>query len=331
MVSRRIRHVPLLVWGLVLTPQAWYMFSYFNGDGFAFFIAMLIAGQFIDPDSITRRYLGSATLWDKWGGGVLCGVLIGSLLLSKMNYYLYIVFILFLIGWDFVSDGGRTPWQDKLCQFKKWALVACVALCVYFPPVLYDHYVNDFNKDEKISKFVEQHAAYPYKPSTIKEAPDDSYPGLYLKTKGTLWYEIFLENSYWRNLSFYSFLGLYGYMNLYADSQYYEILSLFLLGMILFIFFYAARTLDFKEGAVFLMTCLFLILAIGQSTYVSWAGDFQPQGRYLFPMIPIAMVGLSRLPMGFQKQIIPCCNLILFVFSLTSFAFYALLFIPKIG
>jgi hypothetical protein len=72
-------------------------------------------------------------------------------------------------------------------------------------------------------------------------------------------------------------------------------------------------------------------LAIGQSTYVSWVGDFQPQGRYLFPMIPIAMVGLSRLNTAFQKRIIPGFNLILLLFSLTSFVFYALQFIPKIG
>jgi hypothetical protein len=162
-------------------------------------------------------------------------------------------------------------------------------------------------------------------------APDDSYPGLYLRSKGTLWYEIFLENNYWRTLTLFSFFGVYGYMNIYADSPYYETLYLFLLGMVLLIYFYAARTVDFKQGVAFWMTLLFLLLAIGQSTYASWTGDFQPQGRYLFPMIPIAMVGLSRLNTAFQKRIIPGFNLILLLFSLTSFVFYALLFIPKIG
>jgi hypothetical protein len=146
-----------------------------------------------------------------------------------------------------------------------------------------------------------------------------------------MWHEIFLENSYWRNLTFYSFFGLYGYMNLYADSHYYGILFLFLSGMTLLIYFYAAATIDFKDSVALCMVLLFLLLAIGQSTYVSWAGDFQPQGRYLYPMIPIALVGLSRLSVVFQKRMIPCYNLILFIFSLSSFVFYALLFIPKIG
>lgn len=330
-VSRRIRHVPLLVWGLVLTPQVWYIFSYFNADAFAFFIAFLLAWQLVDPDSLTRRYLGSTTLWGMWPGGILCGVLVGALLLSKMNYYLYMVFILVLIAWDFVSDRRGAQGKENHLRLKKWALVACVVLCVYLPPVLYDQYVNDFNKDEKISNFAEKNAAYPFKTSTIMTAPDDSYPGLYLRSKGILWYEIFLENNYWRTLTLYSFFGVYGYMNIYADSPYYETLYLFLLGMVLLIYFYAARTMDFKQGVAFWMTLLFLLLAIGQSTYASWTGDFQPQGRYLFPMIPIAMVGLSRLDTAFQKSIIPVFNLILLLFSLTSFVFYALQFIPKIG
>jgi len=128
-----------------------------------------------------------------------------------------------------------------------------------------------------------------------------------------------------------SFFGLYGYMNLYADSHYYDILSMFLFGMILFIYFYAACTINLKDGIVLCLVFMFLLLAIGQSVYVSWAGDFEPQGRYLFPMIPIALVGLSRLPIFFKERIIPCFNLILFLFSLTSFVFYALLFIPKIS
>jgi hypothetical protein len=329
-VSRRIFHAPLLAWGLALTPQVWYIFSYFNADGFAFFIAFLLAWQLIDTDSMTRRYLNSTTLLSMWTGGAFYGVLIGSLLLSKMNYYVYIVFILFMIAWDFISDKLVAQRPDNRLMLKKWALIACAAICVYLPPTIYDQYVNDFKKDEKISKFVEKHADYEFKASTIQKALDDSYPGLYLRLKGTLWHEIFLENNYWRALSFYSFFGLYGYMNIYADSQYYELFFLFLIGMVLLFYFYAALTVNFKEGVAFLIMLIFLLLAIGQSTYVSWTGDFQPQGRYLFPMIPIAMVGMSRLNTVFQKRIIPCFNIVLFLFSLISFIYYALLFIPKI-
>lgn len=330
-ISRKIRPVPLFVLALVFTPQIWYSFSYFNGDGFAFFIALLLAWQLIDPGSMTHRYLNSTTLWGKWSGGALFGIFVGTLLLSKMNYYLYIVFILFIIAWDLISRRLDVQWEENRLRLKKWALVACVAMCVYLPPMLYDQYINDFKKVEKIINFVEQYAAYAYKPSTISQASDDDYPGLHLKSKGSRWHEIFLEDSYWRNLSFYSFFGVYAYMNLYSDHQYYHMLRLFLFGMLLFIYFYAVCMVNLRQGVVLSIVLLFLLLAIGQSTYLSWTGDFQPQGRYLFPMIPIALVGLSRLPMVFQKRMIPCFNIVLFIFSLTSFVFFALLFIPKIG
>ena len=143
----------MLVLALVLSPQIWYIFSYFNGDGFAFFIALLLALQLIYPDSLTCRYLNSKTLWDKWSGGVLFGILIGTLLLSKMNYYLYVAFILSMIAWDFISERRGAQWEENRLRIKKWALVACVALCVSLPPLVYDQYINDFSKNEKIYEF----------------------------------------------------------------------------------------------------------------------------------------------------------------------------------
>jgi hypothetical protein len=327
--ARKIHSVPLLVLALVLSPQIWYIFSYFNGDSFAFFIALLIALQIIYPDSLLNQYLNSNALWNKWSGGAVFGILAGLILLSKMNYYIYIAFSLFIIVWNFIFERGFTQWKVNHLQIKKWALVALVALCVYLPPAVYDQYINDFKKDEKISNFVEKHAVYQFKPSTLMNAPDDSYTGMNLKSKGVSLQEIFLEKSYWRKLTFLSFFGLYGYMNLYADQQYYDTLSMLLFGLILFIYFYAAYTISLRDGIVLCLVLMFLLLVIGQSVYVSWTGDFEPQGRYLFPMIPMVMVGLSRLTTGFQKRIIPCFNLILFLFSMTSFVFYALLFIPK--
>lgn len=329
-VARKIRSVPLVILALVLSPQIWYLFSYFNGDAFAFFIAMLITVQLIYPDSLIHQYLNSPTLRDKVSGGVLFGILVGMLLSSKLNYYIYLVFILFIIAWDLVIERGFVQRAYRL-QIKKWVLVASMALCIYLPPVVYDQYIHDFKKIEKMSNFVEKHAIYQFKASTVMNAPDDSYPGLYLSLKGVSWKELFLEKSYWRKLSFLSFFGVYGYMNLYANSSYYEMLSTFLFGMILFIYFYAAYTMTLKDGIVSGILLLFLLLAIGQSTYVSWTGDFEPQGRYLFPIIPIVLVGLSRLAAGFQRRVIPCFSFILFIFSATSFVLYALLYIPKIG
>lgn len=329
-MARKIRSVPLVILALVLTPQIWYLFSYFNGDAFAFFISILIAFQLIYPESLINQYLKSPTLRERFSGGMVFGILIGMLLNSKLNYYLYIAFIFVVIVGIVIMERGVAQREIRL-RIKKWFFIASIALCIYLPPMVYDQYINDFKKIEKMTHFVEKHALHEFKPSTIKNAPDDSYPGLNLMAKGVSWKELFLEKSYWRKLSFLSFIGVYGYMNLYANSSYYELMSIFLFCMILFIYFYAAYTMTTKDLIVLAIAMLFVLLAIGQSTLVSWMGDFEPQGRYLFPIIPIILVGLSKLTAGFQKRILPCFNLILFTFSATSFVLYALLYIPKIG
>jgi hypothetical protein len=330
-ISRKTRNVSLILLALVLSPQVWYVFSYFNGDGFAFFIAFLIALQLIYSESLTSQYLSSNNLFDKWYGGALFGILLGLIPLLKMNYYLYIPFILLIIVLNYIFERKDVLLEKNRLRKKKLGFIACVALCISLPPLVYDQYINDFRKNEKIYNFVEKHAMQEFRPSTIKNAPDDSYPGLNLRSKGVSLQEMFLENSYWRKLSYFSFFGLYSYMCLYADSSYYYILSMVLAGIILFIYFYAAYTISFKDGIILCLTLMFLLLAIGQSVYISWTSDFEPQGRYLFPAIPILMIGLSRLPVIFQNRTIPCLNVILFVLSLSSFVYYALLYIPKIG
>jgi hypothetical protein len=87
--SRR-REAALIFLPLVLSPQLWYMFSYFNGDAFPLFISILLAFQLAVPSSAFGKSLdgGEArkTLW----GVVLLGALIGVLFLSKRNYYFFL-------------------------------------------------------------------------------------------------------------------------------------------------------------------------------------------------------------------------------------------------
>jgi hypothetical protein len=40
-----------------LSPQVWYIFSYFNNDAFPIFVATLLAWQVVDPASGFNRFL----------------------------------------------------------------------------------------------------------------------------------------------------------------------------------------------------------------------------------------------------------------------------------
>ena len=98
-VATQIKRSKWLVPFLVVSPQVWYVFSYFNSDGFPLFIAILLAMQFIDPESSLNRFLSAPVLRQNVGGGILVGILIGLLISSKLNYLLYIAFLIFVGLW----------------------------------------------------------------------------------------------------------------------------------------------------------------------------------------------------------------------------------------
>jgi hypothetical protein len=191
--------------------------------------------------------------------------------------------------------------------------------------------VNDFKKDEKILNIAENRAGYQFKISTIKENLSSSHKGLRLRDKGVTFQELLIHNSYWRDMSFDSFFGVYGYMDLVSDNNYYQAVTYALGFFFLLVFFYVAFILSGRNAIFFLFVLLFAGLAIGQSAYHSWVNDYQPQGRYLFPILPIFLIGIARLPEYFRTRIMPLFSLVFFVLSAWSFLLTGLKMIPKIN
>lgn len=83
---------------LLLTPQVWYIFSYFNGDGLPLFLSVLLAYQAVAPGSAFNRYLDRPGVWRGAGGLLLFGALAALLVLSKKNYLAFLAFLPALIA-----------------------------------------------------------------------------------------------------------------------------------------------------------------------------------------------------------------------------------------
>lgn len=124
-------------------------------------------------------------------------------------------------------------------------------------------------------------------------------------------------------------LGLYGYMNLFSDTDYYAIMKgLFILLFIIILSCMVYGTGGYDAVLVSGAFCV-VLLSLIVSVYHSWTSDYQPQGRYLFPVIAILMIGLSRLPTIFHRHIMPIFSTACFLMSFWSFLLYALSAIPK--
>jgi len=94
--SWRIFLVPLLI-----SPQIWYVFSYFNSDAFALFVLLLSGYQAAVPDSFLNRFLKDEkglTLKNMWVVAGM-GLLFSLLLLVKKNFYFFPLFLLLYLFW----------------------------------------------------------------------------------------------------------------------------------------------------------------------------------------------------------------------------------------
>ena len=78
---------------IVLSPQIWYLFSYFNGDAFPLFVSILIAYQLAVPSSAFNRWMMSGQVRTYLWGAILLGTMIGLLILSKKNYYSFLAVV----------------------------------------------------------------------------------------------------------------------------------------------------------------------------------------------------------------------------------------------
>lgn len=83
-------YIPLLV-----TPQLWYVFSYFNGDAMPFALGMVACVLALMPDGPLQRFLQRRGAFDAGTLGhlLLFCTCLGLLLISKKNYWPVVAFI----------------------------------------------------------------------------------------------------------------------------------------------------------------------------------------------------------------------------------------------
>jgi hypothetical protein len=282
--SRTDDDVLLIASLLLITPQVWYVFSYVNNDAFPLAVSFILA------------YMVTQLRIERLRDVLIAGLLVGLLLISKTNYYSFLVFIALWLCYKF-------PPTDT-ARLRKLASIVLIAVSILTFRCALDFYVNgetnfvaasylnyvagNFEKQEsRLMKYQEEVAEPAFKPSTIERDLAGTHPDMRLKDKGVSYFDLFTKMN-WHRWTFESFVGVYGYMNIYAPKFYYLAIALL----------YAAiggyvTLVSFKrrEALIHLGILTFgAALAVFMSTYLSWSYAFQPQGRYLFPVLP--MIGM---------------------------------------
>lgn len=261
----------------IATPQLCYIFSYATSDACDYFWCFLLIYQVIVKDSMLNRALTNNSGKKKYLQLSLIGALSAFIFIGKANYYavLLLVFIIFLFK---LMKSKRIESKRVIKDYFFILLIFVIAVMIRYS---FDLYYYGFERAEILSQLKEQHAEYPFKQSTPIE---ERYSGLNLKEQGVSLEELYDDYSF-LVMSFKSFFGVYGRMDCFSDNFYYLVLGIaytLLILMLIDNIFKLSGKIDRLEYVAVMVT---IPVSIILSIYHSWTGDFQPQGRYLLPML----------------------------------------------
>ncbi|MCI5157238.1 MAG: hypothetical protein D3906_02165 [Candidatus Electrothrix sp. AUS1_2] len=266
----------------LISPQIWYIFSYFNSDAFATFIGLLAAYQLAGRKSALTSLAFSEQTKYAWLKIAALGLLLGFLLLLKQNFYfLYLFFLLYFLWKIWVL---RPTWNGK----KIFRLTAILLIgCSVFAGVrLTDARVNEFNKKALLLEARRQFAEKLFNPDTPIEK---RHAYLQMRQRGTT-LKHFLTRDRWGEKSFRSSFGVYGYTQYSGSFVYYNYVRSIGLALLLTLICsigYRGQIAGIALLTISLGTGLLLIFV---ACWHAWTIDFQAQGRYFLPIIPIAAV-----------------------------------------
>jgi hypothetical protein len=320
----RSRYARMAALPLLLSAQIWYIFCYSASDAFALFFAFLAACEAINPDSLLHRYLKG----DGWGvrvaGALLLGLLLGIVFLLKVNYLPFVAFFyLLLIAKVFF---GEEYFWDKKGAILRLMLVTLIGLGVYGARVGADYLVNGADRQAKMAAVQEQMAGPLYKPSTELHKKHIS---LYRQARGAT-LERIIQVDRWFEQVFRSSFGVFGYFTISGSEGYYNLVRWSGVFCLTLFFAMVFRGGGWLGGGLAVIALAIAAALIGKALHHSWTIDFQAQGRYLFPLLPIFGMLYGWHHQVISRRLMLLGVLPLFCLGIYVFIFEALVRIPRL-
>lgn len=313
----------ILALPFLFSPQIWYVFSYCNSDAFALTVSFFVCYQLICRYSTLNSYLtgnSTKTILPIF----LLGVLGGMLFLLKKNFYVFILFV-----------GGYVCWklyflinpELRIRFLKRLTVVIFIAAFLTAGRFGLDYYVNGPDRSAKIAEARVNYAQPLFNPDT---PIDKKHVNLYRKSRGVDWKTLIFQDR-WLEKTFLSSVGAYGYLSVVPSDNYldaYRWTGLFFL-FLLIVFITARGRIHLSILLSFFLMCSIGLIFI--SFWHSWTSDFQPQGRYLLPIIPMLSILLYHVRKVLPAYFITISAMVLFLLSSYSFIYMGLWQIPKVS
>lgn len=310
----KYKKYPFMAVILCLTPQLWYLYSYVTSDGWDFFVSFLALYQFINSKSMLNKILVEPMSGKNIARVLFVSLLFALILMGKPNYYVLLILFFFILLFKLI-DCGKTNRKSLFLKFLIILSFVFLFLGIRMVPD-FVHYGLESRSAVK-EEMKEARAQYQFKDSTPQE---EKYDGLNLYNRGISLKELLIDKK-WVEMSIKSFMGVYGYMQYFADSKYYSVLVFLYFGIYCFILYYGFAIADKRKRLLFLLSQMLVFLSVGLSLYNSWFLDFQPQGRYLLPILLILAFSTTlnkRIYQNIAFKLLLCTTGVLSLYSLLS-------------
>ena len=305
---------------LLISPQIWYLFSYFNGDAFPLGLSIIASALLLNI--LSREFLSTTGVVGqvRIASSVLgLGIVIGLLVLAKRNYLLFLVFLIVYCLWRIYY----TPSIERKRLILILTSSAVIGLSIFLAWNYLDVSINGTHKKVKIDKLAEKFALPQYKPS--QQSSNQSADNFHLRDKGMKFKEILLDHQ-WYKSTFKSFWGTYGYMSVSAPAPYYLLILFFIISFVGLLCFQFIGSMNSSDRVLLLLLAGFIFITILTSIFHSWTYDYQPQGRYLFPIIGMIVISCKNFTEYISRNVL--IALVFILFSLSIYA-YTSIGIPR--
>ncbi|MEA1897070.1 MAG: DUF2142 domain-containing protein, partial [Bacteroidota bacterium] len=295
-LSIKIIEFRILTLPLLISPQVWYMFTYFNSDGFALFIIIVISYQVIAESSMTNIYLNSnETSKNKLVRPLLVGILFSFLLLTKLNYYIFIVF-LFLV---FLKKLILKEYPFPKRAIKRVGVIILISAAVFGVRWGIDIGVNGINRNAKRLECRIKLAKPFYNPATPLKM---RFPLKNLKERHVPLKQLFSKYN-WGWKTFLHSFGVY-YTQPRAKLGYYKFIMVVVLFSCVYLTTSILRRFKLDQILLLMIVVFCSTLLVVLSLWNSWTANFQAQGRYLFPILVMIGFLMSETLSNYNKKII---------------------------
>ncbi len=305
---KSIKTIPI-AFVFLCVPQVAYIYSYANYDGWAVSSTVFVfVWAIIMAESASIPWSWSAT-------GIL-GVFTGFIFASRQPDILGLAIPYFILGVQAVRNAKGNKILTKYAFRLIIALV--IGFCLSSPlKLIYRHSQGDFQI--AYEQMREEKAQKPFKPST------KSFPFYHLAEKGETYRHMLIDRK-WLALSYMSFYGGYGYLNLWNPPWIYwlaGILSIMSVFLTLYTFIRKWININRLVKWSLILSPIIFIINIGASIYHSMHIDFQAQGRYLFcALIPISILFVGTVDFESRKIKIVRVGIFIVLYSLSVFSLF---------